>query len=186
VLAKRQAVQTVRDSFNLKIAETQFNDQLDLARDQIEQVKPDGDKKDLEAYVDDAEEDLEPALERFEDAEEEFVDRFKGIFVPPYDSSANERWVEFAEWQDWADDVQGCATPDLLVNLETSADAQWGARSGSITDPAAREIVEDALAEQADRLVDAIDAALVEARRLDQASQLQDRRAFQDELNRGS
>ena len=184
VLAKRQAVQTVRDGFNLQIAQTQFNDELDLARDQIDQVKPDGDKKDLAAYVDNAEEDLEPALERFKDAEEKFVGRFKGIFVPPYDDSTNERWVEFAEWESWADDVQGCAAPDLLVNLETSADGHWGARTGTITDPAAREIVEAALEDEADRLVDAIDAALVEARRLDQASQLRDRQSIQDQINR--
>jgi hypothetical protein len=184
VLAKRQAVQTVRDSFNLKVAETQFNDHLDLARDQIDQVRPDGDRDDLEAYVDNAESDLEPALERSEDAEEKFNDRFEGIFVTPYDSSTNERWVEFAEWEDWADDVQGCAPLDLLVNLETSADGRWGARPGGVTDPAAREIVEDALEDEADRLVEAIDAALVEARRLDQVSQLDERRALQDQLNR--
>ncbi|MGH6903478.1 MAG: hypothetical protein ACREIR_12150 [Geminicoccaceae bacterium] len=186
VLAKRQAVQGVRDSFNLKIAETQFNDQLDLARDQIELVRPDGDKKDLAAYVDNAEEDLEPALERFEDAEEELADHFEGIFLPRYDSSTNERWVEFAEWEDWADEVQGCAPADLLVNLETSADGRWGARPGIVADADARAIVEDALEEAAERLVAAIDAALVEARRLDQASQLGERRSLQDQLNRSS
>jgi len=184
VLAKRQAVQTVRDSFNIKTAELQFNDHLDLARDQIDRVKPDGDKRDLEAYVDNAEGDLEPALQRFEDAEERFLDRFEGIFVPPYNSSTNEGWVEFAEWEDWADDVQGCAPLDLLVNLESSAERHWGARPGMITDPQAREIVEDALEDEADRLVDAVDAALVEARRLDQASQLRERQSIQDRLNR--
>jgi hypothetical protein len=186
VLAKRQAVQTVRANFNLKIAETRFNDQLDLARDQIDQIKPDGDKKDLGAYVDNAEDDLEPALDRFEDAEEEFVERFEGIFIPPYSSSSNERWVQFGEWEDWADDIEGCAAPDLLVNLETSADGRWGTRRAVavITDPEPREIVGDALDEEAERLVDAIDAALAEARRLDQASQLQDRRSLQDQLNR--
>ena len=184
VLAKRQAVRTLRDNFNLKTAEAQFNDQLDLARDQIDVVRPDGDKKDLEAYVDNAESDLEPALERFEDAEERFADRFEGIFIPPYNDSTSERWVEFAEWEDWADDVQGCAPLDLLVNLETSADRHWGARPGNVRDPEARAIVEDALEDEADRLVEAIDAALVEARRLDQASQLRERQSFQDELNR--
>jgi hypothetical protein len=184
VLAKRQAVQTVRSNFNLGIAETQFALQLDAARDQIDQIKPAGDKEDLEAYVGNAEDDLEPALGRFEDAEEEFVDRFEGIFVPPYDDSSNERWVQLAEWEDWADDIEGCAAPDLLDNLRTSAGRQWGARTGQITDLQAREIVEDALEQEADRLVDAIDAALAEARRLDQASQLQDRRSLQDQLNR--
>ncbi len=130
VLAKRQAVQTVRNNFNLGIAETQFALQLDAARDQIDQIKPDGDKKDLEAYVGNAEDDLEPALERFKEAEEEFADRFEGIFVPPYNDSSNERWVQFAEWEDWADDIEGCAAPDLLANLETSAGRQWGARHG--------------------------------------------------------
>jgi hypothetical protein len=108
-VAKRQALQTVRDNSNLKIGEKQFDEQVDLARHQIELVRADGDKVDLEAYVDNAEENLEPALERFADAEEELADRFKQIFLPPYDSSSNERWVEFAAWEDWADDVQGCA-----------------------------------------------------------------------------
>ena len=184
VLAKRQAVRTMRDNFNPKFAETQFNDQLDLARDQIDLVKPDGDKEDLEAYVDNAETDLEPALKRFEDAEERFADRFEGIFVPPYDSSSNERWVEFAEWEDWANDIQGCAALDLLVNLETSADGHWGARTGNITDPEARAAVETTLEEEAERLVAAIDQALVEARRLDQGSQLRERQSLQDDLNR--
>jgi hypothetical protein len=183
VLAKRQAVQTVRNNFNLKIAETQFNDQLDQARDQIDQIKPGGDKEDLEAYVENAEEDLEPALARFEDAEQEFAKRFAGIFVPPYSDSTNERWVQFAEWDDWADDIEGCAAPDQLVNLETSADRQWGARPGMITDPQAREIVEDALEAEADRLVDAIDAALPAATRLAQASELRERQAMLDQLN---
>jgi len=40
VLAKRQAVQTVRDNFNLKTAETQFALQLAAARDQIDQINP--------------------------------------------------------------------------------------------------------------------------------------------------
>jgi hypothetical protein len=184
VLAKRQTVQATRTSFNLNTAQTQFNDHLDMARDHIDQVRPDGDRDDLEAYVDNAEGDLEPALERFEDAEEEFVDRFEGIFLPPYDSSANERWVEFAEWEDWADDVQGCAPGDLLVNLETSADGRWGARPDTVKNPDARAIVEDALAVEADRLVAAIGAALVEARRLDQASRLEEREVIQDDLNR--
>ena len=184
VLAKRQAVQTVRNNFNLGIAETQFALQLDAARDQIDQVKPDGDKKDLEAYVGNAEDDLEPALERFKEAEEEFADGFEGIFVPPYNDSSNERWVQFAEWEDWADDIEGCAAPDLLANLETSAGRQWGARTGQITDPQAREIVEDALEAQADRLIDAIDAALAEATRLNQAAQLSERQVLRDELNR--
>jgi hypothetical protein len=130
VLAKRQTVQATRAGFNLQIAQTQFNDHFDLARDLIDQVRPAGDQDDLEAYVDNAEGDLEPALERFEEAEEEFVDRFEGIFLPPYDSSGNERWVELAEWEDWADDVQGCAPGDLLVNLETSADGRWGGTAG--------------------------------------------------------
>ena len=121
------------------------------ARDQIDQIKPDGDKKDLEAYVGNAEDDLEPALERFEEAEEEFADRFEGIFVPPYNDLTNERWVQFAEWEDWADDIEGCAAPDQLVNLETSADRHWGARPDQITDPQAREIVEDALEAEAER-----------------------------------
>jgi hypothetical protein len=184
VLAKRQAVQAVRNNFNLKTAETQFNDQLDSARDQIDQIKPAGDKKDLEAYVGNAEDDLEPALERFEEAEAEFADRFEGIFVPPYDDSTNERWVQFAEWEDWADDIEGCAAPDQLVNLETSADRHWGARPGMITDPQAREIVEDALEDESERLVDAIDAALAEATRLTQAAQLSERQALRDDLNR--
>jgi hypothetical protein len=184
VLAKRQAVQAVRNNFNLKTAETQFNDQLDSARDQIDQIKPAGDKKDLEAYVGNAEDDLEPALERFEEAEAEFADRFEGIFVPPYDDSTNERWVQFAEWEDWADDIEGCAAPDQLVNLETSADRHWGARPDMITDPQAREIVEDALEDEAERLVDAIDAALAEATRLGQAAQLGERQALRDDLNR--
>lgn len=184
VLAKRQAVQTMRDGFNIKTAETQFNDHLDLAQDQIDVVRPDGDKKDLEAYVDNAEGDLEPALERFEEAQESLAERFEGILVPPYDSSSNERWVEFVEWEDWADDVQGCAPLDLLVNLETAADGHWGARTGTITDPEARTIVAAALEEEAERLVAALDQALVEARRLDQASELRERRSLQDELNR--
>jgi hypothetical protein len=184
VLAKREAVQTVRSAFNLGIAETQFALQLDAARDQIDLVKPAGDKEDLEAYVDNAEEDLEPALGRFEEAEEEFVDAFEGIFVPPYDNSDNERWVQFAEWEDWADDIEGFAAPDLLDNLRTSAGRQWGARTGQITDPQAREIVEDVLEAQADRLIDAIDAAMPEATRLNQASQLRERETLQDQLNR--
>lgn len=72
---------------------------------------------------------------------------------------------------------------DLLVNLETDADRHWSARPGDVRDPGAREIVEEALEDQADRLVDWIDAALVEARRLDQASQLRDRETIQDQLN---
>jgi hypothetical protein len=183
VLAKRQAVQTVRNNFNLKTAETEFALQLDAARDQIDQIKPDGDKKDLEAYVGNAEDDLEPALERFEEAEAEFADRFEGIFVPPYNASTNERWVQFAEWEDWADDIEGCAAPDLLANLETSAGRQWGARTSQITDAQAREIVEDALEAEADRLIDAIDAALPEATRLSQAAQLSERQALRDDLN---
>ena len=184
VLAKREAVQEVRSNFNLGIAETQFALQLDAARDLIDQVKPAGDQEDLEAYVDNAEDDLEPALGRFEEAEEEFTDAFEGIFVPPYDSSDNERWVQFAEWEDWADDIEGFAAPDLLGNLRTSAGRQWGARTGQITDPQAREIVEEALEAQADRLIDAIDAALPEATRLNQASQLRERETLQDQLNR--
>jgi hypothetical protein len=184
VLAKRQAVQEVRSNFNLGTAETQFALQLDAARDLIGQVRPAGDQEDLEAYVDNAEVDLEPALARFEEVEEEFVDAFEGIFVPPYDSSDNERWVQFAEWEDWADDIEGFAAPDLLGNLRTSAGRQWGARTGQITDPQAREIVEDALEAEADRLVDAIDAAMPEATRLNQASELRERRALQDQLNR--
>jgi hypothetical protein len=184
VLAKREAVQAVRANFNLDTAETQFAIQLSLARDQIGQVKPAGDKKDLEAYVDNAEDDLEPALGRFEDAEEEFVDTFEGVFVPPYNDSTNERWVQLAEWEDWADDIEGCAAPDLLGNLETSAGRQWGARTNLITDPEAREIVEDTLEAEADRLIAAIDAALPEATRLNQATELRDRRAMLDQLNR--
>jgi hypothetical protein len=76
------------------------------------------------------------------------------------------------------------AAPDQLVNLETSADRQWGARPEMITDPQAREIVEDALEDEAERLVDAIDAALVEATRLNQAAQLSERQVLRDELNR--
>jgi hypothetical protein len=131
-------------------------------------------------------EDLEPALERFEEAEEALTERFEGIFLPSYDSSTNERWVEFAEWEDWADEIQACAPGDLLVNLETSADGRWGARPGNVTDPDARAIVETALEQEAERLVAAIDAALAEARRLDQASQLTERRSLQDQLTRSS
>jgi hypothetical protein len=115
---------------------------------------------------------------------EELADRFEGIFVPPYNGSSNERWGELAEWEDWADDVRGCAPLDLLVNLETSADGRWGARPGTVTDPDARAIVADALEAKAERLVRAIDDALVEARRLDQASRLEEREAILDPLNR--
>ena len=55
---------------------------------------------------------------------------------------------------------------------------------GQITDLQAREIVEDALEAQADRLIDAIDAALAEATRLNQAAQLSERQVLRDELNR--
>jgi hypothetical protein len=183
VLARRQAVQEVRNTFNLGIAQTQFALQVEAARDQIDQVKPAGDQEDLEAYVDNAEADLGPALGRFEEAEKEFVETFEGIFVPPYDDSSNERWVQLAEWEDWADDIEGFAAPDLLDNLRTSAGRQWGARTGQITDSQARAIVEDALEAEADRLVAAIDAALPEATRLNQASELADRRALLDQLN---
>jgi hypothetical protein len=53
-----------------------------------------------------------------------------------------------------------------------------------ITDPQAREIVEDALEDEAERLVDAIDAALAEATRLGQAAQLSERQSLRDDLNR--
>ena len=59
-----------------------------------------------------------------------------------------------------------------------------GRAAGQITDPQAREIVEDALEDEAERLVDAIDAALAEATRLNQAAQLSERQVLRDELNR--
>jgi hypothetical protein len=183
VLARRQAVQEVRNTFNLGIAQTQFALQIAAARDLIDEVRPAGDQEDLEAYVDNAEDDLEPALGRFEEAEEEFVDAFEGIFVPPYDSSDNERWIQLAEWEDWADDIEGFAAPDLLGNLRTSAGRQWGARTGQIADPQARDTVEEALEAGSERLVAAIDAALPEATRLNQAAELAERRALLDQLN---
>ena len=184
VLAKRQAVQTVRNNFNLGIAETQFALQLDAARNQIDQIKPDGDKKDLEAYVGNAEDDLEPALERFKEAEEEFADRFEGIFVPPYNDFEQRALGPVRRMGGLGRRHRGLRGARSAGESRDLCGAPVGRAPGQITDPQAREIVEDALEAQADRLIDAIDAALAEATRLNQAAQLSERQVLRDELNR--
>ncbi|MFO1039070.1 MAG: hypothetical protein U1E45_19680 [Geminicoccaceae bacterium] len=186
VLAKRDAVRTVTTAFDERWAETAVNDEFDEAEDAVDAIRTDGDRKDLLAFLDAARDPIEEHQEDFEEARERFVDRFKGIFVPPFDNASSERFAEFEDWLHWADDVRACAPSDILANITASSAATWGAKPSLVADPAAREVIERAYQDSGVTLASAIHDADEPAKALTEFATLKDRRQMRDDLSRGS
>ena len=186
LIARRRQVQEFEQQFNYSTAEARFAINLDLAMTRAGEVEPDGDVKDLEEFVDLARTDLEPALEGFEDVYETFMTDFAGVFLPPFNNTTSEPFVEMDVWERWAGEVQRCDPVEVIDSLRQSNDRNWGGDRfvNAVRNEDAREVFEDILDEGHDRVEAAIGRARPQAQRLRALSELRERRTLRDELNR--
>ena len=182
---KRKVVKKFQESFNYASADAQFKADIGKAREIGGKLDADNDEKDMTAFLNNAEVDLRVRLKDFEDAHKAFVTKFTGKLLAPFSRDTSEKFAEFAEWDDWADDVQACAADEIITQLRLDISKGWGVRPDHILNPDVRRIVLDAVSDQKSRANSATGGPLNEARRLDDLSQLQDRDKMLDALNRG-
>ncbi len=181
---RRKAVADFEKAFNLSSAQVQFALDLDRAGEIAGKLETTGDKRDMTQFLDNARADLKPHLDAFDGTYAKFM-KFKGTLLAPFDGGTSERFVEFAQWEDWADDVRALAVVDILKDIGNSASNGWHVRANVIADAEARSIVTAALTDANAKISGAIGRPMGEAQRLADIVQLQDRRKMVDALMRG-
>jgi hypothetical protein len=180
----RKAVKEFEAKNNYESALRAFNDVQSESLAAGGQLKHDGDQTDLRAVVTFGMGDVQRHLNDFKGDYDEFEDAFEGSLLGPTSSVQNERLAEFAAWDDWADDVSGCAPVEILNNMSRSEQNAWGADPRRISDEATRRAALRALDDARRRLDQAIGATMEQARRLVSLAQLDDRKRMRDALSR--
>ena len=180
----RKAVKEFEAKNNYESALRAFNDVQSESLAAGGQLKHDGDQTDLRAVVTFGMGDIQRHLNDFKGDYDKFEDAFEGSLLGPTSSVQNERLAEFAAWDDWADDVSGCAPVEILNNISRSEQEGWGADPRRIADEDARRTALRAFDDARRRLDQAIGPALAEAQRMNNLAQLDDRKRMRDALSR--
>lgn len=180
---RRKAVADFEKAFNLNSAQVQFALDLDRAREIADKLETVGDKRDMTQFLENAREDLKPHLNAFDGTYGKFL-KFKGTLLAPFDGGTSERFVEFAQWEDWAEDVRGLPVAEMLKDVSDTAARGWGVRANEISDAEAQATVSAAVNDAKAKIASAISRPMSEAQRLVDLVQLQDRKKMLDALSR--
>ena len=180
----RKAVKEFETKNNYDSASRRFAEMQQASTNAAGTMKHAGDQKDLKAVVVLAIADVQRHLADFKSDYDKFTGAFRGKLLGPIDSAQNERLAEFAEWDRWADDAGRCAPVDILNNLSSSEEREWGVNPDRMADPEARRVAERTLIDAGVRLQAGIGPAMEQAKRLQNLVQLQDRQKMRDALAR--
>ena len=103
----RALVETFMEGHNISAAEEMADVVEGEAGAMIGEVAPEGNKRDLADFVEDATASVTPHLASFRTVYSEFIDDFEGRFVFDVSSSTKELFLKQSAWNDWASRIHG-------------------------------------------------------------------------------